>query len=150
MKPVRLPAAATRALPRWALLALGLLYILPGLIGRDPWKNTDATSFGIMWTMAHGTLLDWFQPNVVGLALPAESPLTYWLGALTIKLFGGLLGDPLASQVSTVCFSCSVHSRSGTPPIYWAAAPKRSRCNWYSAASRSRAISDAHWPTAPS
>lgn len=104
MKPVRLPASATRALPRWALLALGLLYILPGLIGRDPWKNTDATSFGIMWTMAHGTLLDWFQPNVVGLSLPAESPLTYWLGAIAIKLFGGLLGDPLASHVSTVCF----------------------------------------------
>ena len=55
MKPVRLPAAATNALPRWGLLALGLLYILPGLIGRDPWKNDDAASFGIMWTMAHGT-----------------------------------------------------------------------------------------------
>ena len=43
MKPVRLPAAATLALPRWALFALGLLYILPGLIGRDPWKD-DAGS----------------------------------------------------------------------------------------------------------
>ena len=39
MKPVRLPAAATLALPRWAVFALGLLYILPGLIGRDPWKR---------------------------------------------------------------------------------------------------------------
>lgn len=104
MKPVRLPASATRALPRWALLALGLLYILPGLIGRDPWKNIDATSFGIMWTMAHGTLRDWFEPNVVGLLMPAEGPLTYWLGAVTIKLFGGLLGDPLAARVSTVVF----------------------------------------------
>ncbi|MDB5992784.1 MAG: glycosyltransferase [Herbaspirillum sp.] len=104
MKPVRLPASATRALPRWALLALGLLYILPGLIGRDPWKNTDATSFGIMWTMAHGTLRDWFAPNVVGLMLPTESPLTYWLGAISIKLFGGALGDAVASQVSTVGF----------------------------------------------
>ena len=104
MKPVRLPASATKALPRWALLALGLLYILPGLIGRDPWKNMDATSFGIMWTMAHGSLLDWFAPNVVGLALPAESPLTYWLGAIAIKLLGGLLGDPMAARVSTVGF----------------------------------------------
>ncbi|MDB5774121.1 MAG: glycosyltransferase [Herbaspirillum sp.] len=104
MKPVRLPASATKALPRWALLALGLLYILPGLIGRDPWKNVDATSFGIMWTMAHGTLLDWFQPNVVGLMLPTESPLTYWLGALSIKLFGRVLGDPLAAHVSTSAF----------------------------------------------
>nr|WP_198984679.1 glycosyltransferase [Herbaspirillum sp. ASV7] len=105
MKPVRLPAAATNALPRVALLALALLYILPGLIGRDPWKNEDATSFGIMWTMAHGALSDWLTPNVAGLPLPAESPLAYWFGAICIKLFGWLLGDPLAARVSTVgCF----------------------------------------------
>ena len=66
MKPVRLPAAATLALPRWGLLLLALLYILPGLIGRDPWKNDDAASFGIMWTMAHGALQDWLLPNIVG------------------------------------------------------------------------------------
>ncbi|MDY7580050.1 glycosyltransferase [Herbaspirillum sp. RTI4] len=99
-KPVRLPASATRALPRWALLALGLLYILPGLIGRDPWKSDDAISFGIMWTMAHGTLQDWLSPNIAGMQMAAESPLTYWLGALCIKLFGALLGDPLAARVS--------------------------------------------------
>ena len=64
MKPVRLPAAATLALPRLALFALGLLYILPGLIGREPWKNDDAASFGIMWTMAHGTWQDWLWPNI--------------------------------------------------------------------------------------
>ncbi|RYE65968.1 MAG: glycosyltransferase, partial [Oxalobacteraceae bacterium] len=67
MKPVRLPASATLALPRWALFALGLLYILPGLIGRDPWKS-DAGSFGIMWTMAHGSLNDWLYPNIAGMA----------------------------------------------------------------------------------
>lgn len=105
MKPVRLPAAATNALPRWGLLALGLLYILPGLIGRDPWKNEDATSFGIMWTMAHGSLQDWLAPNIAGMVLPAESPLAYWFGAICIKLFGWLLEDPLAARVSTVgCF----------------------------------------------
>ena len=105
MKPVRLPASATSALPRIALLALALLYILPGLIGRDPWKNEDATSFGIMWTMAHGSLADWLSPNVAGLSLPAESPLAYWFGAICIRLFGWLLGDPLAARVSTVgCF----------------------------------------------
>ena len=73
MKPVRLPASATNALPRWGLYALCLLYILPGLIGRDPWKNEDATSFGIMWTMANGTLHDWLWPHVVGLPIDRKS-----------------------------------------------------------------------------
>jgi 4-amino-4-deoxy-L-arabinose transferase-like glycosyltransferase len=101
MKPVRLPAAATLALPRWALYALGLLYILPGLIGRDPWKD-DAPSFGIMWTMAHGGLQDWLLPHIAGLPAPEEGPLAFWLGALSIKLFGWLLGDVLGARVSTI------------------------------------------------
>lgn len=101
MKPVRLPAAATLALPRWALYALGLLYILPGLIGRDPWKD-DAGSFGIMWTMAHGNWQDWLLPNIAGLPSAEEGPLAFWLGALCIKLFGWLIGDVLAARVSTV------------------------------------------------
>ena len=104
MKPVRLPASATSALPRWGLWALGLLYILPGLFGRDPWKNDDASSFGIMWTMAHGSFSTWLAPQIAGLAMPQESPLTYWIGALCIKLFGWLLGDPLAARLSTIIF----------------------------------------------
>ncbi|KQW89226.1 glycosyltransferase [Massilia sp. Root418] len=102
MKPVRLPAAATLALPRWAIYALGLLYILPGLIGREPWKADDAASFGIMWTMAQGSMQDWLWPNIAGLPMPDEGPLAFWLGAACIKLFGWLLGDVLAARVSTV------------------------------------------------
>lgn len=104
MKPVRLPASATLALPRWALFALCLLYILPGLIGRDPWKPDDAAGFGIMWTMAHGSLADWLAPNIAGLPMYEEGPLTFWLGALCIKLFGWLLGDSMAARVAPICF----------------------------------------------
>ncbi|MBA5639641.1 glycosyltransferase [Duganella sp. LX20W] len=102
MKPVRLPAAATLALPRWALFALGLLYILPGLIGREPWKNDDAASFGVMWTMAQGGWQDWLWPNIAGLSMPDEGPLAFWLGAIGIKLFGWLLGDVLGARVATM------------------------------------------------
>jgi 4-amino-4-deoxy-L-arabinose transferase-like glycosyltransferase len=104
MKPVRLPAAATHALPRLALFALCLLYILPGLIGRDPWKNDDAASFGIMWTIAHGTINDWLSPNIVGLPMPEEGPLAFWLGAICIKLFGWLLGDAMAARIAPIGF----------------------------------------------
>ncbi|MFP5394119.1 MAG: glycosyltransferase [Gammaproteobacteria bacterium] len=101
MKPVRLPAAATLALPRWALFALGLLYILPGLIARELWKD-DAGSFGIMWTMARGGIDDWLLPNIAGLPVADEGPLAFWFGALCIKLFGWLLGDLMAARVSTM------------------------------------------------
>ena len=70
MKPVRLPASATLALPRWGLVALCLLYILPGLIRRDPWKSDDAAGFGIMWTMARGGWQDWLLPHIAGLPVP--------------------------------------------------------------------------------
>jgi len=104
MKPVRLPASATLALPRWALFALTLLYILPGLFGRDPWKNEDASSFGIMWSMAHGSLSDWLAPNIAGLPMPQEGPLAFWIGALCIKVFGTFIGDVMASRIATVLF----------------------------------------------
>jgi 4-amino-4-deoxy-L-arabinose transferase-like glycosyltransferase len=104
MKPVRLPASATLALPRWGVVALCLLYILPGLVRRDPWKNDDAAGFGIMWTMAHGGWQDWLLPHIVGLPVHGEGPLAFWLGAVFIKLFGWLLGDALAARISTIGF----------------------------------------------
>lgn len=104
MKPVRLPAAATLALPRWGLVALCLLYVLPGIIRRDPWKVDDAAGFGIMWTMAHGTLADWLTPNIVGLAMPNEGPLAHWVGALMIMLFGWISGDGLAARLAVLVF----------------------------------------------
>lgn len=104
MKPVRLSAAATIALPRWGLIALCLLYILPGIVRRDPWKVDDASGFGIMWTMAHGSLSDWLAPNIIGLAMPGEAPLAYWIGAILIRAFGWLTGDALAARISILVF----------------------------------------------
>ncbi|HEY0064287.1 MAG TPA: glycosyltransferase [Telluria sp.] len=101
MKPVRLAAAATLALPRWALLGLAMLYILPGLIGRELWKE-DAAGFGVMWTMAQGGLQDWLAPNLAGLPIHDDGPLAYWLGALCIKLFGWLTGGAMAARLSNI------------------------------------------------
>src|SRR3569833_1742880 len=100
MKPVRLPASATHALPRWGLIALCLLYILPGLIRRDPWKTDDAAGFGIMWTMARGGLDDRLLPHIVGLLMPEESQQANKNNTANIKLFGWLLDDALAARLS--------------------------------------------------
>ena len=106
--PARLTASATLKLPRWALITLCLLYILPGLIGRDPWKSEDAAAFGAMWTMAsgagYGGIADWLLPNIAGAPIVDSGPLMYWVGATCIALFGGALGADLAARVATVFF----------------------------------------------
>ena len=106
--PARLTASETLKLPRWALIALCLLYILPGLIGRDPWKSEDASAFGAMWTMAtgagYGGVVDWLLPNVVGAPIVDSGPLMYWVGGACIALFGPWLGDDLAARLATVLF----------------------------------------------
>lgn len=91
-------------LPRLGLVGLCLLYILPGIIRRDPWKTDDAAGFGVMWTMAHGSLADWMSPNIVGLPMPNDGPLAFWIGALLIKLFGWIAGDALAARLSILVF----------------------------------------------
>ncbi len=104
----RLTAEATLKLPRWGLVALCLLYILPGLVGRDPWKSEDASAFGVMWTMAHGAgyggAADWLLPNVFGAPVTDSGPLMYWVGAGCILAFERLVGAAFAARLATVLF----------------------------------------------
>ncbi|MBC8118777.1 MAG: hypothetical protein H7X75_04270 [Burkholderiaceae bacterium] len=89
-------------MPRWMFFALLAAYIIPGLFARDPWSLEDASAFGVMWTMAHGGATDWWLPSVVGQPLPEEGPLPFWIGALLIRLFGGIFGDVAAARMVTV------------------------------------------------
>ena len=84
-------------LPRFALWLFCAAYLLPGLIGRDPWKNADISAFGAMLAIAEGRT-SWWAPTIAG--LPAEPALLpYWLGALSINLLGPLVGAPMAARV---------------------------------------------------
>ncbi|MBP9714677.1 MAG: glycosyltransferase family 39 protein [Sterolibacterium sp.] len=73
----------------WPLALLCALYLLPGLIGHDPWKNDDALHFGITWELLRGG--DWLTPHIVGTPWLETPPLYYWIAALCGHLFGGLL-----------------------------------------------------------
>lgn len=85
-------------------MLFGLLaaYILPGLFGREPWSLEDASAFGVMWTMAHGDAAAWWLPSVAGEPLPEEGPLPFWIGAVLIRIFGGVIGDIVAARLLTV------------------------------------------------
>ena len=107
---VRLTASATSALPRWMLLAICIIYASFGLFGRDPWKNEDAAGFGVMWTMANGSVKDWLLPNLVGKALTADGPFVYWFGAGFIRLLSPWVDASNASRVVTgllFCIACA-------------------------------------------
>ena len=101
--PSRLSAEAAVALPRLALLMLLAAFALPGVFGRDLWPE-DASAFGRMWTMAHGTAADWWFPNVAGLATPQDGPFPFWLGAVAIRTLGRWLGEPEASRLSALAW----------------------------------------------
>jgi 4-amino-4-deoxy-L-arabinose transferase-like glycosyltransferase len=103
---VRLTASATSALPRWLLLAICIVYASFGLFGRDPWKNEDAAGFGVMWTMANGSVKDWLLPNLVGKALTGDGPFIYWFGAGFIRLLSPWVDASNASRIVTGLFFC--------------------------------------------
>jgi len=100
--PARVSAAAAAKLPRAVLLALIAAYIVSGLFGRDPWPEDDAAGFGVMWTMAHGG--DWLLPAVTGEPFALDGPLAYWVGALSVLLFGGVLGDVTAARLPAIAW----------------------------------------------
>lgn len=104
MKPVRLSASATLALPRWGLWFLAIIYILPGLIGRDYFQSDEAASLGIVWSMVNGNLHDWFFLNIAQLPSPKQAPLSFWLTALSTKLFSAPLGEIMAARMATIIF----------------------------------------------
>lgn len=83
--PAIVSQSAVRRLPRLALILFCVAYVLPGFLGREPWKNADVSAFGVMLEMAAGHS-SWWQPQVLGVAATESGLLPYWLGALFIKL----------------------------------------------------------------
>ena len=86
MRPFLVTELQAGKLPRWGLLLLCLLYIVPGFVGRDPWRYADAADFGVALTMARGGAIDWLLPNVAGEAVHNAGPLPFWIGATFARL----------------------------------------------------------------
>jgi len=81
--------SAVRRLPRWVLLGLCLAYVLPGFIGRTPWKSDDMEAFGFMLHLAQAfgpETISWIKPTLLGQVDPNAALLPYWLGAWAIQL----------------------------------------------------------------
>jgi hypothetical protein len=96
-KPALVTQRGARRLPRLALWLLCAAYLLPGLVGRDPWRNADLAAFGQMAAIAEGRT-SWWAP-MLG-KVPADTALLpHWLGAAFIAGSSGLVDPALAARV---------------------------------------------------
>ena len=68
---------------------LCLAWIVPGLIGHDPWKSDEATTFGAVYELLHGG--SWLMPSLAGEPFLDEPPLYYLTAAATAWLTSTLL-----------------------------------------------------------
>ena len=57
-----------------------LAWLIPGLVGHDPWKGDEAVAFGIVHEMLR--LNDFSAMQVAGEAYPGKAPLFFWLAAV--------------------------------------------------------------------
>ncbi|MFO1370952.1 MAG: glycosyltransferase family 39 protein [Candidatus Competibacteraceae bacterium] len=100
---LRVPAIPA---PRLSLVLMGCLifaYLLPGLVGHDPWKADEAYVFGSVYQIVQSG--DWVIPRVAGEPFMEKPPLYYLAAATTAKLTSAWLplhdGARLASGLFT-------------------------------------------------
>lgn len=107
--PVLSQRNSSTELPRWFPVALAAAWILPGLIGHEPWKPDEAYSFGLVYHILQTG--DWIVPTLAGEPFMEKPPLFYLTAALFAKLFSGVLplhdGARLASGFYTVLVLCA-------------------------------------------
>ncbi len=92
---------AVRRLPRIALLLLCLAYVVPGFVGREPWKSADITALGYMFELAGGAS-SWMAPTLLGQPPEFDALLPYWLGAWAMQLAPGWMPADFAVRIPFV------------------------------------------------
>ena len=71
------------------VVLLCLAWIVPGLIGHDPWKSDEATTFGVVYELLQSG--SWLKPSLAGETFVDEPPLYYLTAAATAWLTSALL-----------------------------------------------------------
>lgn len=69
----------------WLLVAVLVLYVLPGLIGHDPWKPDEGYVFDIIYQIVRTG--HWVIPRLAGQPFMEKPPFYYLVAAGTAKLF---------------------------------------------------------------
>ncbi len=81
------------------LVTLCLAWILPGLVGHQPWKPDEAYSFGLIYHILQSG--DWIVPTLGGEPFMEKPPLYYITAALFGKIFSFALPLHDAARLTT-------------------------------------------------
>ncbi len=100
INPALVTSDAVQRLPRAALLIFCAAYLIPGAVGRAPWRGADITAFGQMLAIAEGRA-PWTDPMLGGVSTGAAL-LPVWLGAAAIRLTAPWLDPALAARLPFV------------------------------------------------
>lgn len=92
------PSGPQRSLKQAGLVLLCLAWIALGLVGHDPWKAEDATTFGIAHGMAQSG--DVVVPTLAGEPWLERGPLVPALAAGAMKLFAPPLAPHNAARLA--------------------------------------------------
>jgi 4-amino-4-deoxy-L-arabinose transferase-like glycosyltransferase len=82
-------AGPTLAHPLAFTVGLCVLWLLPGLVGRDPWKPDDADTVGMVYQLLQSG--DWVVPAIAGEPRLEHPPLFVLSAAALAKALGGVL-----------------------------------------------------------
>lgn len=94
LTPALVAQRAVAMLPRWMLWLLCATYVLPGFVGRDPWRNVDLITTGHALALAQGRS-SWWAPQLAQ-SVDALALLPAWLGA------GAVLALPWVEPLTAV------------------------------------------------
>ena len=87
------------------LIILALLivaYLVPGLVGHDPWKADEPYTFGVVYHMLRTG--DWIVPTVGGQPFVEKPPLYYWVSWATAAIASPLLPVHDAARIASAVF----------------------------------------------
>lgn len=124
--PAIVAQSAVRRLPRFALILLCAAYLMPGLLGRGPWKSEDIASFGYMLELAHTQegIARWFDPLLMGLRPETLALVPYWAGAWAIQIAPSWLTPDLAVRIVFALFLWGAFSATWYAVYYLARTPR--------------------------
>ena len=101
LTPIAYDGTATRE-KAVLFVVLCVAWLLPGLVGHDPWKADEAVVFGAVTEILKSG--DWIAFRVAGERLLDKTPLFIWVAAGLARALGGILALHDAARLASGLF----------------------------------------------